>query len=394
MDHIDITPDPSPPVYLSIPFNAESALPGRSLSVTEILQHEFPSPFWAPCGSPWAPAWSNASLHQVRLVVLLTCGVPQRELLRKLLFSVQGLQSAPRSINRAALSSCEALPSLLPIWVLSFWDHLSEAYITCMSRRKCLNWVDPPFANRQRVTELGSLMDRLPWHGYIGGKRRDRHVNDVFDLLSNSELNTSQMRDLLELVERRLADIPDNRYLIAPTELSALLLYSYKNHMEDTYQKNPIQQLVEEDLIQPCKSVIASIAWTSVGGRGHWITFIVDPIASEITHSDSLGRPLPDNLRDALKWWLSDLQREMGELTMPLRFNQIPVTCQNDDFSCGILSTNSLAHYLLPHWLPLVQSNAASVKTYRIKCTVEILKLSIPGSPVCLSRHVIYQTRT
>ena len=127
MYHINVTLDPSPPAYLSIPFNVESALPGRSLSVTELLQHKFPSPFWAPCGSPCAPAWSNASPHQVRLVVLLTCRVPQRELLRKLLFSIQGLPSAPRSINQAALSSCEALPSLLPIWVLSLWDRLSLA---------------------------------------------------------------------------------------------------------------------------------------------------------------------------------------------------------------------------------------------------------------------------
>jgi hypothetical protein len=287
MNHIDIAPDPSPPAYLSIPPDMESALPGRSLSVTELLQHKCPSPFWPPCDSPCAPAWSDASPHQVRLAVLLTCGVPQRELLRKLLFGVQQLPSNPRSINWAALSSCEALPSLLPIWVLSFWDRLSEVHVTCMSWRKCLDWVDPPSANRQRVAELGSLVDGLPWHGYIGGKRRDRHVDDVFDLLSNGELNSGQMWDILELVERRLADIPDNRYLITPTELLTLLLYSHKNHMEDTYRKQPIQQLVEEDLIQRRKSAVASIAWTLVNGRGHWIAFIVDPIASVITHSDS-----------------------------------------------------------------------------------------------------------
>ena len=49
-------------------------------------------------------------------------------------------------------------------------------------------------------------MDQLPWCGYIGGKRRDRHVDDVFDLLSNGELNSGQMHDLHELLERRLAD--------------------------------------------------------------------------------------------------------------------------------------------------------------------------------------------
>ena len=66
MYHINVTLDPSPPAYLSIPFNVESALPGRSLSVTELLQHKFPSPFWAPCGSSSAGASEEAFVQHTR----------------------------------------------------------------------------------------------------------------------------------------------------------------------------------------------------------------------------------------------------------------------------------------------------------------------------------------
>ena len=241
--------------------------------MSELLQYEFPNPFWTPCAGGHVPTWPSSPPHHVHTAVLLSYGIPQRKVMQELLLDLQRLPSAPQSINRAALSSCEALPCLLPIWVLSFWDRLSEAYITSMSWRRSLDWVDPPSArspaNQQRVTELDSLMHRLPWHGYIGGKRRDGHVDDVFDLLSNGELSSGQMYDLLELLGRRLGDIPDNRYLIAPTGLSPLILYSFKIHMEHTYQKQAIQQSVEEELVQRRKSAVASIAWTRVGGRGH-----------------------------------------------------------------------------------------------------------------------------
>lgn len=62
-------------------------------------------------------------------------------------------------------------------------------------------------------------------------------------------------------------------------------------------------------------------------------------------------------------------------------FKLISVTSQEDGFSCGILSTNSILHHLLPHEFPLVSGDALSIKTYRIECTVEILKLTV--EPVC-----------
>src|ERR1700753_986584 len=139
MDHIDVTPDSSPPVYLSIPSDAESALPARSVSVNELLQYEFPNPFWTPYAGGHVPTWSSSPPHHVHTAVLLSHGIPQRKVAQELLLDLQRLPSAPQSINRAALLLCEALPSLLPIWVLSFWDCLSEAYITSMSWRRSLH---------------------------------------------------------------------------------------------------------------------------------------------------------------------------------------------------------------------------------------------------------------
>ena len=395
MDVIEIPPDPPSPTFLAIPFNAELVLPGKSLTVTELLRYEFPNLFVTRCGGANTRTWLDLAPHDIDPALLLSCAIPRWETVKQLLSDVRGLTPAPQSLNRDAVVPGETLPNHLPIWVLSFWDRLLEAHDACLSWRRCDDWVNTPSVGSQGLTvttELGVLLrDRIAWHGYLTGKRRDRRVKDIFDLLSNNLLDTGQINDLLELIERRLAETPGGRatsYLIAPTELATLILYSHKSHMDRTYQMQFIQRSVEEQLIQRRHSVVVSIAWVPVGSDGHWIAYIVDPLTSTISHGDSLGQRIPVELKAALQWWLCGLREKM-ELPRHLpSFERISVTSQDDGFSCGILSTNSLLHHLLPHQFPLVARDKISIKRYRIERTVEILRLSvelvrrIPDSPM------------
>ena len=384
MDVIEVVSDPPPPAYLTIPFDIESILPTESLSVVELLRYPFPNPFRTRDGAG-APLWSDSPPHNIDAACLLSCAVPRQKTVKRLLLDAQRLVSTPRSFSRASVSSSELLPYRLPIWVLSFWDRLSEAYVTNLSWQRCLDWLNAPCArhpaNQRLVAEVDSLFHRVHWHGYLGGKRQDRHVNDIFGLLSNNELDSGQISDLLELIERRLADTLDNHYLIASTDLSTLVIHSHQNHEGHTYRKEPGQKLVEEKLVQRHRVAVASIAWVPVGICGHWIPYVVDPITSTIYHGDSLGLHIPVDLRDSLVWWLCDLQRRMGEPPEPPSFKPIIVTGQEDGFSCGILAANSLLHHLLPHKFPLVSNDAVSIKECRIEQTIEILKLNV--EPVC-----------
>jgi hypothetical protein len=142
MDSIEVAPDPPPPAYLAIPFDAESVLPKRSLSVTELLQYDFPNLSQVPHEDAGIPVWSEAPPHDVTATLLLSCVVPRWETVKWLLLDVRRLASAPRSFSRASVLSSEVLPNHLPIWVLSFWDRLSEAYDACLSWRRSLGWVD------------------------------------------------------------------------------------------------------------------------------------------------------------------------------------------------------------------------------------------------------------
>ena len=265
MDHIEITPDPPSPTCLVIPPDAELILPGRGLTVMELLQYAFPNPLTGPHNSASIPVWSDSLPHTINATLLLSCAVPRRETVKRLLLGVRKLVPIPRSFNRAAVLPGKTLPSHLPIWVLSFWDRLSEAYGACLSWRRCRDWVGTPrirsLDNQRLVGELEALLRAgVCWHGYLTGKRRDRSVDNIFDLLSDEELNSGQVNDLLELIERRLVGNPDSRvatYLIAPTELAVLILSSHEEHTEPTYRKQRIQLLVEEELVQRRRLAVA-----------------------------------------------------------------------------------------------------------------------------------------
>lgn len=112
-----------------------------------------------------------------------------------------------------------------------------------IGRRVCVLETRPTSASRHHRTGFPRPSGPFTW--LPRWERGDRHVNDISDLLSNRELNSGQINDLLELLERRLASIPGNRFHVAPTELSTLLLYSHTNHAAIEYQKQFSQRLVE-----------------------------------------------------------------------------------------------------------------------------------------------------
>ena len=174
MDAIEIAPDPPLPAHLIIPFDTKSVLPKKHLPVVEFLQYKFPDPFQTPHNGPDIPVWSGSLPHNVHTALLLAVQFLNRRL-KQLLLDVQWVTPTPCSFNRSMVLPCEMqLPSNLPLWVLSFWDCLSEAYNTCLSWRRCVDWVKAPCAgcpaDQYLITKLDSLFQQVCWHGYLAGK--------------------------------------------------------------------------------------------------------------------------------------------------------------------------------------------------------------------------------
>ena len=74
----------------------------------------------------------------------------------------------------------------------------------------------------------------------------------------------------------------------------------------------------------------------------HWVIAILDVEALLISYGDSYRLPPPTELHDMLQWWSSHHRVET------FQWADLPSSLQSDNFSCPILSANSMAHALLP----------------------------------------------
>ena len=75
--------------------------------------------------------------------------------------------------------------------------------------------------------------------------------------------------------------------------------------------------------------------------RNHWIALILDFNEAKILYGDSLGGQISAELRDILGWWT---YLHSGK---NFSYAQLPTTQQEDGYSCGLLTWNALAAFLL-----------------------------------------------
>ena len=373
----EILSDPRPDSRLSVPTRAALVLPGESLSVPALFQHRLPNPLWTIYRSEISP-WSTSPADSIDPTILDNHIIPPKAVLDHLLSKVTHLAPTIQSVRRTAILPDHTLPEHLPIWILSFWQKIYEARQLRSQWKTCHEWVaSKPRVSTRVQDQLERTLINIRWRGSLNGRRRDRSVDDIFDLLSNKELNSGQVDDLLELVERDLLARSDGTTppLIASTDLAHVLNYAHEQRESHDFQKTWIQATVEKTLTEKRKSFVASVAWISLSGRGHWVPYTVNPRSSSISYGDPLGGPIPMDLFATLQWWLLDLRRMMGLSTdNAVTLVPLSVTPQTDGFSCGILSTNAIGHHLHGTF-PLVGRDPASIKAYRIERTIEILTL-------------------
>ena len=375
---LETSADSHPDRRLSIPIQAALILPDGKLSVPDFLRHKLPKPLRTIFRSEISP-WSTSPADAIDPAILENHIMPPATVLDQLLSRVARLEPTVQSIWRTAILPENTLPEHLPLWILWFWKKTYEVLQWRCRWKACKDWVGSrPRANANLQDQLEKTLVNIRWRGSLEGRRRDRTIKDIFDFLSNNELNSGQIDDLLELVERDLPTQSDSTTtpLIASTDLAQILLFAHQERDNPDFRKTQLQTTVEENLVEKRKSSVVSVAWISLSGNGHWVSYTVNPTSSLISYGDSLGRLIPTSLLAAFRWWLLSLRQMMGlSAGDAITTLSLPITPQEDGFSCGILSTNSIGHHLTHGALPLVARDAMSIKTYRIECTIKILML-------------------
>jgi hypothetical protein len=64
--------------------------------------------------------------------------------------------------------------------------------------------------------------------------------------------------------------------------------------------------------------------------------------------------------KDAISWWIQ------AHTLVPFIYKMLPITYQEDTFSCGLLAWNSLTHYFLPAQNPLVDPSLVAIARLKV----------------------------
>jgi hypothetical protein len=98
-----------------------------------------------------------------------------------------------------------------------------------------------------------------------------------------------------------------------------------------------------------------------VGGGGgninsnHWISYIlqIDSMQINFLYGDSFGSEPPSDVAAAFKWWITT------HVKYQYLHSKLTISPQTDSHSCGVLSPNAVAHFVLPENVELVTEKDA-----------------------------------
>ena len=108
------------------------------------------------------------------------------------------------------------------------------------------------------------------------------------------------------------------------------------------------------------------LAFIGLVGGNHWVAVVIDFKEGTVYYGDSLGEKISSALRAILDWWI--------HLHTNGQFNHcgLPITLQQDGYSCGILAWLALVTFLLRGKYPLV--DASHVAEERLKILIHMVE--------------------
>jgi hypothetical protein len=127
-----------------------------------------------------------------------------------------------------------------------------------------------------------------------------------------------------------------------------------------TFQCGPLHNLAKSVAsgVLKCASTIINCQNT------HWVAVVLDFSSHVIWHGDSLGWQMEAKTKDVIAWWIQ------AHTSVPFTHKPLPVTHQDNIFSCGLLAWNLLVHYFLPAQNPLIDASLVAIA--RIKVLLRI----------------------
>jgi hypothetical protein len=345
-------------------------LPGPGLSVSQFM--DFPLPNISPnsvTNSVNITDYLSDSTPDLKLdqKLLRNLPLPGRAVLEKIHEHLGHLadlcQQKYRSVQYAHLPQSSRLTKL-PVWVFVYWvevfllrKHVREPWT------KAEEWLRSQ-RNRFRAGAKRDLCDKasralltLPWAGNVHGFSDDSPTAKLATYLSRQWLGSVHMDQQFDMLRRDvIRSIADAKCEIMDTSFFIKLCQVYRERLQKPYHA---ETPGARRLWRVGEELAAGIR-TKVGGGGninsnHWISYILQIDSTQINflYGDSFGSEPPNDVAAAFKWWITT------HVKYQYLHRKLAISPQTDSHSCGVLSPNAVAHFVLPENVELVAEKDA-----------------------------------
>ncbi|KAH6871759.1 hypothetical protein BKA70DRAFT_1484362 [Coprinopsis sp. MPI-PUGE-AT-0042] len=332
-----------------------STLPAKTLPVSDFLAFSFPSQSDALGYSLTNPnsTWRfTADPPTTSIGAILQHRLPCREELAYLL-SRRG-QALLDGLTSVVDPRSEDPDERLPLWVIPLMDELSKLARYQKDWMKSRSWCDKEVERRMKkgdhatvgqLEEVIDMLSQLPWKSPMEFERGNTTTFDLSYFLGTNWLTDDHINMMIQTISKRLEESPaPKKTLVAPLAFSVAitnlnLKEGTKHALLDRYRKRVVDDKVNR-LYFPLNV-----------NNNHWVTGVIDFETSTVCYGDSLSNywstGVPRKFDAKLFRWLKQSFRRAFKSE-----DTLPRADQNDGYSCGIITANTIEHNVFgtPLW--------------------------------------------
>ncbi|KAF8193422.1 hypothetical protein BJ912DRAFT_241100 [Pholiota molesta] len=335
---------------MAIPHQIQEELfPSPHLSILGLLQYQLPL-----IAKTLPPDTTCTSFFHNDLPTMETAASISQILSPPINF-VQLLQrELPKAIKRGCRSlqcphSMSTLGNTYPLWVIEYWLRIDD--VRCFRDAWCIaegnlqekarRWNGKgKLEARNLVYRILDGLSTMEWSNRLAGfsSNATESLAILTAYTSNAWFRDEHANQMLELLQKQLA-----RAHISSVEIASTWLYETisKGFEKDEYLTAKNYQSCRHLAYRLKSGTIDCLGLLINHDRNHWVAAVIDFREHRILYGDPMGIPIPSTIQKRLTWWT---QLHTDEL---FTYDLLPITHQQDMFSCCLLSWNALQAYFL-----------------------------------------------
>ncbi|KAG1823327.1 hypothetical protein EV424DRAFT_1321185 [Suillus variegatus] len=223
-------------------------------------------------------------------------------------------------------------------------------------------------------------LSMLPWEGDVCGFMDYLPIHNLAQFASWGWLCDNNINFALELIHQQIK----SSNVLAPFHdilqtyfINKLRTVFELHHQQDYFSADDCLHL--RQVGQDVANGIKTVGMACFVHSNHWLSLVIDGSRHTIYFGDSFGHKAPDSIHHAVEWWLG--------LHTPISFkwNTLACTHQQDQYSCGILAVNAIAHHFLLQAYSLLISTHDELDAARMQIGIAIIDVHLHALSVSIN---------